>query len=454
MKRVLLITFHFPPDAAVGAIRPAQFAKYLPEFGWEPFVLTVNPKHYDHLNPLGLDEHPRAAPVIRTGMFRNPSFYYRLLKRTFRPVAVSTSAVHPAAVQVTGASNMSLREWVNFLLAFPDEQAGWIPFALHKAIRLIYQRHIDAVMTIGPPQSVHITGALLSRLTKVPWVADFRDPWSDDPWSDNALSPLGVPREQCVRVARKFEAWFMSQAALVTSTTQRLAHRLSSRFPQVPDKFAAIHNGYDPEEFLGIATEKEKLFTISYLGSLYHHRDPEPFIHALSELINAGEIPRDGIVVRFVGQCDETKGVPLQTVAAKYGLSENIEILPWLPRQQALEIMARSHVLLLLAEDQPLQIPGKIYDYLGVGSDMLAVSGEGATADLLAETAAAVLVRPGDQEALKSAIKGLYYKHLSSRQEGRQSPLRSTETVDKYTRRHLACALSQLLEKVSSECPR
>jgi glycosyltransferase involved in cell wall biosynthesis len=223
---------------------------------------------------------------------------------------------------------------------------------------------------------------------------------------------------------------------------------LSSRFPQAANKFAVIPNGYDPEEFSGIVKEKEKVFTIAYLGSLYHHRDPEPFLQALSNLIDAGEIPPDQIAIRFVGQCDETRGVPLKTVAAKYRLADTIEILPWLPRAEALEMMARSHVLLLLAEDQPLQIPGKIYDYLGVGSDILAISGEGATADLLAETEAAVVVRPGDQEALKWAIKGFYRNYQSSLQQGVQYLLRSTAPVEKYTRRRLAFALGQLLEKV------
>jgi glycosyltransferase involved in cell wall biosynthesis len=445
MKRVLLITYHFPPDGAVGSVRAAKFAKYLPEFGWEATILTVKPKYCDVLDTNTIDVNSSGIPVvIRTGMFRNPSFYYRKIKRRLRSNGTKAYVSPPETEKAARHAQTAFRTWIDFLLSFPDEQTGWIPFGFIKGMQALYRKNTSVLMTSGPPHSVHLLGMLLSKLTHVPWVADFRDPWLD-----SYLSQLGIQQERYARFGKRLEARFMAQAACIVTTTPRFTDRLRSKYPAAQAKVLAIPNGYDPEEFLGVSREKEQRFTISYLGSLYYRRDPEPVLSSIAELMSEGHISPDQLAVRFIGDCHEAEGKAVKALIAKYGLTGIVEILPWLPRSHALEIMTRSHLLLLLAEDQPLQIPGKVYDYLGSGSQILAITGDGATADLLRETGAGIVVAPGDREALKEVIKKFYASWLIPHQSTREYPFMEAVPPSGYSRRQLTAELALLLEEVS-----
>lgn len=447
MKKVLLITYHFPPDAAVGAVRMAKFAKYLPEHGWEPVVLTVKEKYYDLLDSSAPDIEGSSLRVMRTAMFRNPSYYYRKLKKGLHLDRSNSDGSRSLGSGKTGNSRMSLRRWVNFLLSFPDEYAGWLPFALIKGIKLIRKEDITILMTSGPPHSVHLIGAYLSQWTGIPWIADFRDPWLD-----NCVSTIEFQNGRIPRLAQWLERRLISRSSLVLTTTQRFTEQLGMRYPSSHEKFVTISNGYDPDEFSNIPFEKEKRFTISYLGSFYHHRNPEPILRAVAELIGGKQIDADRVILRFIGGCGEAEGRAIHALIHQLGLTDAVEILPWSPRQHALEMMVRSHVLLLLAEDQPLQIPGKVYDYLGAGSDILAMTGDGATADLLREIRRGFVVSPGDRPALKTTIKKLYNEYLNARPDDKECFFVGTVPPDKYSRRQLTGELSKLLEKVGATC--
>jgi glycosyltransferase involved in cell wall biosynthesis len=376
-------------------------------------------------------------------MFRNPSFYYRKIKRRLPSNGTNANMSPPETERAARHGQTAFWGWIDFLLSFPDEQTGWIPFGFLKGIQALYRKNIRVLMTSGPPHSVHLLGMLLSKLTHVPWVADFRDPWLD-----SHLNQLGIQQERYVRFGKRLEAKFMAQAARIVTTTPRFADLLRSKYPAVQAKILAIPNGYDPEEFIGVSREKEQRFTISYLGSLYYRRDPEPVLSSISELMREGHISPDQFAVRFIGDCHEAEGKAVKALVAKYGLTGIMEILPWVPRRQALEIMKRSHLLLLLAEDQPLQIPGKVYDYLGSSSQILAITGDGATADLLRETGAGIVVSPDDRQALKDVINRLYARWLSPCQSAKEYTSMAAAPPG-YSRRQLTAELALLLEKVS-----
>jgi glycosyltransferase involved in cell wall biosynthesis len=448
MKKVLLVTYHFPPDPAVGAVRPAKFAKYLREVGWEPIVLTVKEKYYDGLDKSLLSDANGMLPmVIRTGMLRNPSFYYRKLKRVLRMDQGTLNGKRSLSPKEEENSRIGIRQSISSFLSFPDEQAEWLPFALVSGMKVIRREGIGVLMTSGPPHSVHLIGACLSKISRIPWIADFRDPWSD-----NCLDQPQDRLELSHRLALRLEAWLVSRAALAITTTERFALRLRSRFPEYQDKIVTIPNGYDPDEFSNIPRRKEKRFTISYVGSIYHNRNPEPVFHVLSELLQENVVDPNRLAIRFLGHCNQAAGKAMNLLISQYGLTGVVEVLPWLPRHQALEMMVRSHVLLLLAEDQPLQVPGKVYDYLGAGSDILAITGDGATADVFRETGAGVVVPPGDQQALKGTIRALYTRYLRSGQDDRDRSSLEDTPPTKYSRRHLTEVLVGHLEKVCYKC--
>ena len=208
-------------------------------------------------------------------------------------------------------------------------------------------------------------------------------------------------------------------------------------------------NGYDPDEFSKIHKEKEKRFTISYMGSIYHNRNPEPILHAISELIKGKYIDPNRVVIRFIGSYNEAARKVANMLIARYGLTGIVEVLPWLPRSRVSEMMVRSHVLLVLAEDQPLQIPGKVYDYLGAGSDVLAITENGATADLLREVGTGIVISPADHQTVKSKIKALYMQYLTTNQHDNDSAFVRNIPTTKYNRKYLTQELARLLEKIN-----
>lgn len=442
MNPILFVVYHYPPDTAVGAVRPAQFAKYLPEFGWRPMILTVYERYYELGDPSGSAPTTGPEVVVRTRMLRSPLYYYRRLRRRpdHAPAPGATSPGRPAGSPGLAAR---LRRFVGSLLTFPDEVVGWFPFALLRALLIIRRHRVRVVVTSAPPHSVHLIGAWLSKLAGVHWVADFRDPYLD-------TATQSVGETFFTRLARRFGAWFVAQASVVVSTTERFSECLRLKYPGHRHKVVTIPNGYDPEEFDAIPRGKDRRFTIAHVGSLfaYERRTPEPVLRAVAELLRDGHMDRSRLMLRFVGVRGDGQQ-KLNALVAKYDLAPNVEIRPWLPRRQALETMARSHVLLALAPQQPLQIPAKIFDYFAAGSDVLAITEDGATADLLAETGAGIPVTAEQPDAVKHAIHTFYGRYLRDGQGGEPHAGPAAGCAG-YHRRQLTERLASVLDGLVS----
>ncbi|KPL02135.1 MAG: hypothetical protein AMJ73_09210, partial [candidate division Zixibacteria bacterium SM1_73] len=167
-RKVLLITYYFPPMGMGGVQRTSKFAKYLPGFGWTPFVLTVKDVHYWAEDPSLLEELPPEVKVIRTGSFDPLRISFKL-KSLFKKRKQRNKYVKESTAQ-----RSKLSSW----LFFPDSKIGWVPFALLSGLNLIRKERIDLIFTTSPPPSLHLVGYLLKLLTGKPWVVDFRDPWT------------------------------------------------------------------------------------------------------------------------------------------------------------------------------------------------------------------------------------------------------------------------------------
>lgn len=442
MKRVLLVAHHFPPDSAVGGVRPAKFAKYLPQFDWEPLVLTVKENYHEVVDSPQLSGGQPSFPIIRTSFVRNPNYYYRALKRMLVGDQVENNIVPSGHSGDDADRGPTIVDWVNALSAFPDEHTGWLPFATLRGKKAIRQYCIDCIVTSGPPHSTHLIGAWLNKWTGLPWIADFRDPLFL-PEKSNPVSR---------RLDRKLEGYVMTRAALVLTTTKRLTKDLAKRHAAMAHKVHTLPNGYDPDDFTVAPRQKAEEFTISYLGTLYRNRDPEPVFRALAALIEDGLIQRGRIMLRFVGDCEMTAGKPMRALIDQYNLNGSVELLPWLAKQRAFEVMAESHLLLLLAEHQELMIPAKVYDYLGIGRDILALTEEGATADLLQEIGNAAVHLPEDEDGIAKSIESFYKKYLDAR-DGPVSAPEIPDGLPKYSRQRLTGELAKLLDQVTHRSP-
>ena len=441
-RRILIIAYHFPPDAAVGALRPLKFAKYLPEFGWEPWVLTVRSEYYESLDRSRLNEVACGSRVFPTRMLPHPSTLYKSAKSSYytatgRRQEFSRKLVEPDAHPDSHGRLGKIRKFLGTLLWIPpDDVLGWLPIAALKGIRLVKAHRITHIYTTNPPHTTHLVGLAIKNLCDVKWVADFRDLWLfDKPFQTRTAD----------RIERWMERKVVEKADAVTLTTDRMADKFRATYPTVdPKKFATIWNGYDGEDFQSIrpAGDREK-FTLTYLGSFYDERTPEPLLAAVSELVTAGEIPDDALEIELIGNCRYVKGLATDEIAASLGLGSVVKVIDPVPYKRALEYAVSSHLLVLLAPDQPYEIPGKAYEYLASGVGILALTQDGATADLIRKTGGGVVVDPKDIGGIKRAVFDRYMTWVAHRSS---SPRRPPAQARMYERRELTKRLVSILE--------
>jgi glycosyltransferase involved in cell wall biosynthesis len=405
-KKLLVVSYHFPPDLAVGAIRPAKYFKYLPAHGWDVSVLTV-PEHChpqidsEYISPTNRQKVEAIAP------WPNLRDAYLALKAIGVPAwnragrGSEAASWTPSEFSGYETKRQKLKRYAQSLLIWlPDDKTGWIPRAVSAGIRKIRNSRIDALLTTSPPNSVQLIGLAIKRLTGIPWIVDFRDPWG---WE---MKPSFVRSSLSDAADAWMERKVVVAADRVVSVTPEMTAMLSARYLELKtDKFLTISNGFDPDDFKIFAgAAKRDRITFTYAGSFYLGRDPELFLRALRELADTGCLNLSDLSIRFIGNCRYLYGKSIEAIVGRLQLGEIVTFIDPVPRKQAIEEMARSHVLLLFAPDQPLQVPAKIFEYMGLGAHILAICGPGASQNLLQGYQKAVVVAPSAMEAMKEAI--------------------------------------------------
>jgi glycosyltransferase involved in cell wall biosynthesis len=406
-KPILLITYHFPPSAAVGGMRMANFAKWLSSFGWEPQVLTIQDKNIEHMDPERLRD-VEGVKIHKVGVLPTVVAMYAALKTRWFGSAKNASPSETGVNVLAGLDAVCketllrrLKRYILAFLLFPDLEGGWILPATWTAIRQIRRNRIGWIMTSCPPYSVHLVGLAVKMITGTRWVADFRDPWmttgSKQSYPTCALS---------IRIESWLEKMVIEKADLVLFNVERLKNAYRDRYAHVLDeKFIFIPNGINPRVLSNQApAPKYGIFTISYTGTLYVGRSPEPVFQAISRLILEGKTTPEAVRIKLVGHCRTVKGIPTSSLIHKYGLESVVDVGDPVPYTEALEIVSRSHLVLLFAPHLPYQIPAKVYDYLGTGSRILAIAEDGGSSDLIRETGAGQAFPSDDVEEIKRFI--------------------------------------------------
>lgn len=340
--------------------------------------------HQDFSRLAGLE----GIPVVRTGelprVWEKAAAMRDLIRGRDRR-AHAPRAPDAAAPNFRESLSGKIKRYVvSLFVLLPDEHKNWSLRAAAAAVRLIRDRRIACVMTSGPPFSTHVIGLVAKALTGARWIADFRDPWVD-------MLPDRFPHLR-TRVSdsleRMMEAAVATYADSVVTTTERMRTAMAARYARLPeDKFVCITNSIDTDAFAEPPGAKYDQLTITYAGTLYFDRTPEPLFRAVGELVRTGRATARDIRIKLLGDCARANGVDTRALAAKYGLSEVVELTGHLPYSEAVRVMQRSHLLLMLApERHRLVVPAKMYDYLGSGTAILAIAEPGATADLISQT--------------------------------------------------------------------
>ena len=363
--KLLLVSYYFPPMGGAGVQRALKFCKYLPAFGVQPVVLAAHDPSYAQ-DPTLLDDLPPGVTVRRVP-------YTPLLQRALawrrRHDASAPSALKPSA-DPPGRDAL-LSAWAS--VCFPDDKAGWARRARGTARALLRDEGIDIVLSTAPPMSAHALAARLARDAGLPWVADFRDLWTDNPGDASPSWRRAMDR--------RTETRWLRQAAGIVTVTPGWQRRLAARCPDTTP-VAFIPNGYDEADFgarAGAAAgPDDHAFRLVHTGSFYGPRDPGTLLDGLAGYLQYAPPAARPLRLRLVGQIGSRFAARLARFDAAWpGV---VEQLPYVPHGQALAEMAAADALLLVvgagaAGQDPAvtagTLPAKIFEYLRAGPPML-----------------------------------------------------------------------------------
>ena len=372
--KVLLVTLYFPPAGGGGVQRPLKLAQYLPALGIETHVLAPSGLNWIH------EDAELRAP---TQAWVHRARYLGPKGRKPAEELHGTEGLERALVQASLAGRR---------LLVPDESVTWNLTAIPAAIRIARRHGIDAVLTTSPPGSVHLVGAAVKRATGARRLSDLRDSIVAHPHRRGESAAVRLKERMAGGVARLVAR----SADAVSCVSEAIAEEVRGLEPRGP--VVTIPNGCDFDDFAGLAYRPGERFRITHTGSFFGKRDPRPFLQALYD---------SGLdaVARFLGDFRSSD----REWAAELGLGDRLELIPYAPRVESLELQRDSDALLLLIPEAGGRgkgvLSGKVFEYLASGRPILAaVPPDGAAAELIRETGAGVVVPPDDVDALKAAL--------------------------------------------------
>ena len=418
--KVLLVTLYWPPAGGGGVQRPLKFAQYLPALGLETHVLAPDDSKWIHED---------ADLRVPTQAWVHRARYLGPKGRRPAEELHGKKGLGRALVQARLVSRR---------LLVPDENVSWNLTAIPAAIRIARTESIDVIVTTSPPNSIHLVGAAVKKATGVKWVADLRDSLVAHP--HRRAESLAVRAKE--KVDHGVARLVAHSADAITCVSDAIAEEARSFSPR--GRVVTISNGCDFDDFAGLEYTPGKRFRITHTGSFFGKRDPRPFLTALDE---------SGLDVqaRFLGDFRSSD----REWAADRGLisgtsGDRLELIPYAPRQAALELQRDSEALLLLIPDAGGRgkgvLSGKVFEYLAAERPILAaVPPDGAAAALIRETGAGVVSPPDDVEALKRALAELHERFANGGLPATDIP---EETRYRLSRRARAEELAELLRSL------
>lgn len=403
-RRWLCVAYAFAPMNRSGTHRTVGFVRHLWDHGWDATVLTAT------LNGEPSDDAlvDRVAPstrVVRTRCGDLVSLAKRVL-RLGKPLPPQSSRDHREVPVGTTApvDRRGLREWVSRLLQTPDSRIGWIPSAVRAGLRVIRCEKPEVIYSTSPYASAHLIAMILRWWSGLPWVADFRDPWGDNPFRKGGYKSLD-------RLDGWLEWMVLKSASHVVMNTDTAHDALCIRHPRCAVKSSTITNGIDFDLIEAVAPKRvvaEDRFALTHCGQFYGLRTPTPWFEALGRLRCFNPAVANRVRFVLVGG-DAYEGRMLKEMAAECGVDDLVVVVGKRSHGEALSIMAGSDALALATSIGPggeLQVPNKLFEYLGMGKPIVAaVDARNPSKRLLEDSGASVAIcATNDVHALADSI--------------------------------------------------
>lgn len=425
---VLLISHPFPPFPVSGALRAAKVARALQARGHN--VVVVTSRLPGEPRRLRVDEPGLRVQPVTT--IPHPRHLYVFAKTHLRRNGPAVPGGNRG--EDVGTRVPTWKRHLLSLLLVPDDLQGFIAPAVVRSLKYI-REGVDLIYTTAPPASTHLAGLLLKQMTGIRWAMEFRDPWTDNP---------GRSTQMQSRASNAIEHW-LEQRCLDTAD-QVIAvsdgiHDLLTPKLQCGDRLLVVRNGISELRETLVATERGAPFRIVYLGNFYMGRDPRPFLEAVAALRARRDLVPGQIVVELIGKCRWYNSISVEQMVSDLGLEEMVRFHGWIPHEEGQRFLGQADLLLLSAQDQPTQVPNKLYEYLGMRKPILALADpEGETARMLRQVGGhRVVTDHADPEAIHEALDAAFVAWMEGRP---QSPTGDEEVLRDWT---TECQMDRLL---------
>lgn len=427
-KKILIITYYWPPAGGPGVQRWLKFAKYLPDFGWKPIIYTPENPSYPLLDETLMKDVPENIEIVRTKIWEP----YQLAEKLNKSNKKFKAGQFDVGRNQSWKSKLSI--WVRGNFFIPDARVFWVKPSVQFLEKYIKENKIDTIVTSGPPHSLHLIGlGLKNKFPNLKWIADFRDPWTEISYYKHLKLTKSSDKKH-----RQLESAVFKNADITLATSYTDAEN----FRKAGANAFCITNGFDESDGskkVKALKNTEDKFTLSYIGVLEQLRNPENLWKALDELVRDNVEFAKYFSLKFVGRIDDK----ILHSIENSNLKNHILNLGYLSHGKAVEEMQNSEMLLITNfpnESSKGIIPGKIFEYLASGKQILSFGPDKAdVSKILDETNAGKHFSYHDSEATKKFI----LEKFDLWKNGNLSE--NTQNIEQFSRKSLTKQLTEIL---------
>lgn len=431
MKRVLIITYYWPPAGGGGVQRWVKFAKYLNDFGWQPVIFTVENGNYP-ITDLNLqNEIPDNMEVIKSPIFEPYTWYNRLMGKK-KDDKIDANFL-------SEGKKMGWKDrfavWIRGNVFIPDARAFWIKPSVKFLKQYLSEHPVDAIISTGPPHTCHLIAYGVKEDFNLPWIVDYRDPWTQiDYFNDLGLTQWARKRHE------QLEKKVLDKCSVIVTVGKTMAEDLESISK---NRKVVITNGFDETDRAKTHTVLDNDFSITYIGTMNESRNPEVLWQALAQLKAENHPLIQKVKVKLVGKPESLVKHSIE----HYNISELVAFQGYVTHQEAIRYQNASRALLLVinrTSNNKSILTGKIFEYLASGRPILCLGPkDGDAADILQVAKTAEVLDYEDVMGVKNYLLAAFNSYINNERSN------ETSSIEVYSRKQLTKKLAKLLDDIS-----
>ena len=436
MKKVLILTYYWPPSGGAGVQRWLKFTKYLKRYGWEPIIYTAENGEIPVVDLSLLKDVPEELTILKTPIWEPYHLYKRFIGRK------KNDKINASFLSENKKAGLSekISIWIRGNFFIPDARKFWIKPSINYLVNYIIKNNIEYIISSGPPHSMHLIAlGLKNKFTSLKWIADFRDPWTNIDFYDKLMLTKRSNKQH-----HSQELNVLTTADIILSIGKGMSNEFLNIYQKSGgknlNKFKVISNGFDADDIKTSEIVKDKKFSIAHIGTLVKDRNPIVLWKVLKKLTDTRDDFRSQLEIKLVGKVD----IFVKEQLENYELINFVKKIDYLPHSEVIIEQQKSKVLLLLINNTKNAkdiLTGKFFEYMASGSPILAIGPiDGELADIIKQTQTGLISNFEDEITLEKNILNLFVN---------QSIKTNGEEVIKYSREELTKKLCELLNELN-----